>query len=288
VTDPFRLDGESALVTGGTSGIGAAIAVLFRDRGAKVVVCGRNRERGEAFAAETGIEFFPASVTTDTDVRALAAACGGLSILVNNAGPTDLLHTRSVDGPVGEMTPENFAKVIDSTLTGAYLTTHHCLPALIRSGRSAIVNISSIAAAQAMPGFDAYSAGKAGLEAMTRSLAAGYGHLGVRANAIRVGSIRVDHGDGELGERPSETVRDDVATAGQGRSRLGRGVEPDPRPDAWRRPEPPRAGAPQDVAHAALYLASSASAYVTGVVLPVDGGLQMRSLMPWQTPRPGD
>jgi NAD(P)-dependent dehydrogenase (short-subunit alcohol dehydrogenase family) len=266
VSDPFRLDGERVLVTGGTSGIGAAIAILFAERGAKVVVCGRNRARGEAFAAETGIEFFPANVTSDTDVRALAAACGDLSVLVNNAGPTDLLHTRDVDGPVGEMTPENFARVLDSTLTGVYLMTHHALPALIRSGRAAIVNISSIAASQAMPGFDAYSAGKAGIEALTRSLAAGYGHLGVRANAIRVGSIAVDHGSAER----------------------RRGVEPDPRPDAWRRPEPPKAGAPEDVAHAALFFASAASAYVTGTVLPVDGGLEMRSLMPWQTPRPGD
>ncbi len=266
MSDPFRLDGETALVTGGTSGIGAAIAVLFRDRGAEVVVCGRNVDRGKAFEAETGIRFVAADVTSEVQVSAAVAACGRLSVLVNNAGPTDLLHTRSVDGPVGEMTPENWARLIDSTLTGAYLTTHHALPLLTAAGRSAIVNISSIAATQAMPGFDAYSAGKAGLEAMTRSLAAGYGHLGVRANAVRVGSIRVDHGDGER----------------------RRGVEPDPRPDAWRRPEPPKAGAPEDVAHAALYLGSPASAYVTGVVLPVDGGLEMRSLMPWQTARPGD
>lgn len=266
MSDPFRLDSQSALVTGGTSGIGAAIAILFRDRGARVVVCGRDPERGKAFAAETGIEFVRADVTSDDDVAALVAACGGLSVLVNNAGPTDLLHTRDVDGPVGEMTPENWHRVLDATLTGMYLTTHHALPALIRAGRSSIVTISSIAAAQAMPGFDAYSAGKAGLEALTRSLAASYAHLGVRANALRVGSIRVDHGDGE--ER--------------------RGVEPDPRPDAWRRPEPPKAGSPEDVAHAALFLASPAGAYVTGVVLPVDGGLSMRSLMPWQTPRPGD
>jgi NAD(P)-dependent dehydrogenase (short-subunit alcohol dehydrogenase family) len=155
--------------------------------------------------------------------------------------------------------------VLDATLTGMYLTTHHLLPALVRSGAGAIVNVSSIAAVQAMPGFDAYSAGKAGIEALTRSLAASYAHLGVRANAVRVGSIAVDHGSGE------------------GR----RGTEPDPRPDAWRRPEPPPAGRPEDVANAVLFLASRAAGYVTGVVLPVDGGLGTRSLMPWQTPRPG-
>jgi NAD(P)-dependent dehydrogenase (short-subunit alcohol dehydrogenase family) len=252
------------VVTGGTAGIGAAIALLFRDRGARVLVCGRNAERGKAFADAAGIEFVRADVTDEADVRALAATAIDASVLVNNAGPTDLLHTREVDGPVGEMSPINWARVLESTLTGAYLTTHHLLPALIRSGHGAIVNISSIAAAQAMPGFDAYSAGKAGLEAMTRSIAHGYAHLNVRANAIRVGSIAVDHGDGER----------------------RRGVEPDPRPDAWRRAAPPPAGRAADIAHAALYLASPASSYVTGVVLPVDGGLGTRSLMPWQTPRP--
>jgi NAD(P)-dependent dehydrogenase (short-subunit alcohol dehydrogenase family) len=262
--DPFRLDGETAVVTGGTAGIGAAIAALFRDRGARVVVCGRDAARGKAFEEAHGIEFLRADVTREDDVAALAAAVDAASILVNNAGPTDLLHTRDVDGPVGEVTPPNWARVLDATLTGAYLTTHHLLPALIRSGHGAIVNISSISAAQAMPGFDAYSAGKAGLEAMTRSLAAGYAHLNVRANAIRVGSIAVDHGDGER----------------------RRGVQPDPRPDAWRRPAPPAAGRAEDIALAAVYLASPASSYVTGVVLPVDGGLGTRSLMPWQTPRP--
>jgi len=263
-TDPFRLDGEVAVVTGGTAGIGAAIATLFRERGARVVVCGRDAERGKAFSNAHGVEFVQADVTREDDLAALAVAAGPVSVLVNNAGPTDLLHTRDVDGPVGELTPANWARVLDATLTGAYLTTHHLLPALIRSGHGAIVNISSMAAAQAMPGFDAYSAGKAGLEAMTRSLAHGYAHLGVRANAIRVGAIAVDHGSGER----------------------RRGVEPDPRPDAWRRPAPPAAGRPEDVAHAALFLVSEAAAYITGVVLPVDGGLGTRSLMPWQTSRP--
>src|SRR4051794_18713666 len=106
MSDPFRLDGETAVVTGGTAGIGAAIATLFRDRGARVIVCGRDLERGKAFADAEGIEFVRADVTSDDDLAALAAVAPA-SILVNNAGPTDLLHSRDVDGPIGKVTPAN-------------------------------------------------------------------------------------------------------------------------------------------------------------------------------------
>ena len=268
MADPFRLDGQVALVTGGTRGLGRAIAELFRDRGATVVVCGRNREAGEAFSAESGIRFVRADVTDEDDVRGLVERCaadhGGLSVLVNNAGPTDLLHTREVDGPIGQIRLADWKRLVDQTLTSAFLVSHHALDLMVRGGGGSIVNISSIAAAQAMPGFDAYAAGKGGMEALTRSVACGYGHLGIRCNAIRVGTIAVDHGDA-------------------GRRRF---TSPDPRPDAWRRAEPPAPGAAADVAHAALFLSAPSGAYVTGVVLPVDGGLGARSLMPWQTPRP--
>lgn len=265
MSSAFRLDGQLALVTGGTSGLGAATAEVFRSQGAEVVVCGRNAERGKQFEADTGIRFVRADVTDEDDVRALLAACGShLSVLVNNAGPTDLLHTREVDGPVGEVSLHDWRRLLDATLTSAFLVSHHALPLLTGHSSSAVVNISSIAAAQAMPGFDAYSAAKSGLEALTRSVAVGYAHLGVRCNALRVGTIAVDHGDGDR----------------------RRGTQPDPRPDAWRRAEPPAAGAAEDVAHAALFLVSPASRYVTGAVLPVDGGLGARSLMPWQTPLP--
>ncbi|MBA4857472.1 SDR family oxidoreductase [Nocardia farcinica] len=268
MTDPFRLDGRTALVTGGTKGIGLAIARVFRQRGAEVVICGRTESSGAAVAAEHDLVFRRADVTDDADVRALVAVCeaehGGIDVLVNNAGPTDLLHTRDVDGPIGEVEPAAWHRLLDRTLTGSYLVTHHAMDALVRSGAGSVVNISSIAAAQAMPGFDVYAAGKAGLEAMTRSVAIGYAHLGVRCNAIRVGTIAVDHGDNNQQLLPTA----------------------DTAPDAWRRAEPPPAGTAEDVANAALFLAAPAGAYVTGVVLPVDGGLGARSLMPWQTPRP--
>lgn len=270
MTDAFRLDGDVALVTGGTRGIGRAIALTFRDRGAKVVVCGRDTAAGDAFAAETGIAFVRADVTDERDVQELVARCaddhGRLDVVVNNAGPTDLLHTRDTDGPIGEVSLANWHRVVDSTLTSAFLVTHYALAPMSEAGRGSVINISSIAAALAMPGFDVYSTAKGGMESLTRSVAAGYAHLGIRCNAIRVGTIAVDHGDGAAGRR--------------------RLAAPDDRPDAWRRPEPPAAGSPEDIAHAALFLASAAGTYVNGVVLPVDGGLGARSLMPWQTPRP--
>lgn len=135
--------------------------------------------------------------------------------------------------------------------------------------RGAIVNISSIAAAQAMPGFDSYAAGKAGVEALTRAIAWGYGHLGIRCNAVRVGTIAVDHERGKA--RPAAAPE-----------KIGRDFEP----ADWRQAAPPTAGEPGDVANAVRYLVSAASAYVTGVTLPVDGGMTSRSLIPWQTPRP--
>ena len=268
--DPFRLDGEVALVTGGSRGIGRAIAEVYAARGADVVICGRNEEVGRAAVEEIGgsVRFERADVTDESDVMAVVSSTierfGSLSILVNNAGPTDLLHTRETDGPLGHISLANWRKVLDRTLTSAFLPSRHALPAMMKDRHGAIINISSIAAAQAMPGFDTYSAGKGGLEALTRSIATGYGHLGIRCNAIRVGSIAVDHGDGS---RRRYAAADDT-------------------PDAWRKAVPPPEGRPEDIAHAALFLAAPASAYVTGTVLPVDGGLGSRSLMPWQTPRP--
>ncbi|WP_054370935.1 SDR family NAD(P)-dependent oxidoreductase [Rhodococcus rhodochrous] len=270
VVDPFRLDGEVAVITGGSRGIGRAIAELYAARGAEVVICGRNETVGERTAAEIGgsVRFIRADVTCEDEVQALVrsvvAEFGSLTVLVNNAGPTDLLHSRDVDGPIGHISLENWRRVLERTLTSAFLPSRYALPVMLDQRHGAIVNISSLAAAQAMPGFDTYSASKGGLEALTRSIASGYGHLGIRCNAIRVGSIAVDHGDGSKRRYAAE----------------------DDAPDAWRRAVPPPEGQPADIAHAALFLAAPASAYVTGTVLPVDGGLGARSLMPWQTPRP--
>ncbi|NKQ54283.1 SDR family oxidoreductase [Amycolatopsis sp. K13G38] len=278
MSDPFRLDGENAIVTGGSRGIGLAIARSLAGAGANVLICGRDEVQGEVATrelAEAGhkAEFVRADVTAEDDVTGLVERCvdlfGGLSVLVNNAGPTDLLHTREVDGPLGQISPANWRRLQDSALTSVYLTTRAALEKMTPARRGAVVNISSIAARLAMPGFAGYTAGKAGVEALTRAVAAEYGHLGIRCNAIRVGTIAVDHERGR--ERPAAAP-----------PKIGK----DHRPDDWRRASPPAAGDPDDVAHAVRYLVAPASAYVTGAILPVDGGLGCRSLMPWQTPRP--
>jgi NAD(P)-dependent dehydrogenase (short-subunit alcohol dehydrogenase family) len=277
--DPFRLDGEVAIVTGASKGIGFAIAQAFTRAGASVMLCGRNVERGEWAGRELteaggAARFMAADVTDEADVAALVAGCtdafGAPTVLVNNAGPTDLLHARDVDGPLGAIFLDGWERVLRSTLTSAFLMTRQVLAPMIASRQGSIVNISSVAGFLALPGFDAYAAGKAGMDAMTRSVAAGYGHLGIRCNGIRVGDIAVDHSDNRVG-REKPTLDPEVA-------RL--------RDADWQSAKPPPAGHPRDIAHAALYLASPASSYVTGVTLPVDGGLTCRSLLPWATPRP--
>jgi NAD(P)-dependent dehydrogenase (short-subunit alcohol dehydrogenase family) len=247
--------------------------------GAQVVVCGRDEERGREAEADLrahgDVRFVAADVTDEAAVAGLVDRAhelfGPVSVLVNNAGPTDLLHSRDVDGPLGAVTPAAFGALVARTVTSCYLPTRQVLPDMMAARHGVVIMISSMAAAQAMPGFDVYATGKGAVEAMTRAISASYGHLGIRAAAVRVGRIAVDHGGGlRAAADPPPAPLDAGPPDGEG----------------WRAAVPPPAGAPEDVAHAVLFLASPAGRYVTGVVLPVDGGIGVRSLLPWQTPRP--
>jgi len=241
-----------ALVTGGGSGIGAATARRLAAAGYGVCVTGRRREPLEEVAADTA----GLAVVADTgDVGAIEDAVeaavdrfGGLDVLVCNAGT-------GASGAVAEQTPERWARVIDTNLTGAFLACRAALPHLVES-RGAVVTVASLSGLRASPESAAYGSSKAGLIMLTRSIALDYGPKGVRANCVCPGWIRTPMADAEMDELAERTGGDREAAY-----ELANRMVP------LRRP-----GTPEEAAEAIAWLASPASSYVNGAVLPVDGG----------------
>lgn len=185
------LDGKIALVTGGGSGIGKAIARAFADAGARVTLAGRRREVLEAAAAEIGAaaEAAPCDVTDDAQVDALFAGVaerrGRLDLLVNNAG-------MSAPGPTHEMDPDDWRKVIDVNLTGAFLCARAALRLMIPAKSGRILNIGSISAQMSRPHAAPYTASKFGLEGLTRSLALDAREHGIAVGILHPGNVATD------------------------------------------------------------------------------------------------
>ena len=243
----FRLDGKTALVTGASGGIGAAIARTLHAQGANVVLSGTRREALESLAAELGARSFvcPAdlrdSAAADALVAEAEAAGGPLWALVNNAGLTrDMLALRMKD--------EDWQTVLDVDLTAPFRLARAALKGMLRRRAGRIIGIGSIVGATGNPGQANYAAAKAGLVGMTKALAQEVGSRGVTVNMVAPGFI----------ETPMTHVLTDVQKAKLSESiPLG------------------RLGQPSDIASAVLYLASEEAAWVTGATLHINGGMAM-------------
>lgn len=241
-----RFDGYAVMITGAGRGVGAEIARCFAAEGAGVLIAERDQDRAEGIALEIAERggtamSYPCDVTERRSVRdavSYAVTCfGRLDVLVNNAA-----HSSSA--AFAEQTEEQWERDLDTTLLGAFRCAQETMPHLIASDRGAIVNIGSINA-ERYCGSYAYSAAKAGLASFTRSLAVTHARKGVRANLIAPGTIRTPHWE-------SLDIDLDAVAASYPIGRLGR---------------------PADVAAACLFLASADASWITGVTLPVDGGL---------------
>ena len=264
---PHRLDGRVAVVVGAgqtpgeTIGNGRATAITFARAGARVVIVDRGRDRAEstaeAIAAETEAEtlIVVADVSADagptTIVEAACDAFGGIDILHNNVG------IGTGDAPPHHLTDDAYDRIMDVNLRAMWRTCRAAVPVLRRSEHAAIVNVSSVAAIASAPALTAYKISKAGVNALTQNLAMSNARHGVRVNAIMPGLVDTPMGvDGGAAARGID--RADYAATRAGRVPLGR------QGTAW------------DVANAALFLASDEASWITGVVLPVDGGQSCR------------
>ncbi len=243
----FDLTGKTALVTGASGGIGAAIARALLGAGAEVGLSGTRTEPLEALAAELGARahVLPCDLSDGAAVDALVGraseAMGGVSILVNNAGLTrDNLFMR--------MSQEEWDQVIAVNLTATFRLSRAALRGMMKARWGRIVNISSVVGVTGNPGQGNYAASKAGMIGMTKSLAAEVASRNVTANCIAPGFIRTAMTDALKEEQKAKINA--VIPAG-------------------------RMGEAEEIAAAALYLASEEAAYVTGQTLHVNGGMAM-------------
>jgi NAD(P)-dependent dehydrogenase (short-subunit alcohol dehydrogenase family) len=244
---PFSLAGQTALITGGGTGLGLGMARCLVGAGAQVVLVGRRRAELDAAVAGLGA----AAHALAGDVTQLAAAphlvdeaerlAGPVTVLINNAG----IHLKK---PAAETSDAEFAAVLQTHVFGAFALTREAGKRMLARRSGSVIFVASMAAFIGMPSIVAYSAAKTAYLGMVRSLSTEWGPSGVRVNAIAPGWIASPMLDQALAGDPPRKAKI------LGRIPLG------------------GFGRPEDIGQAAVYLSSPAAAYVTGVILPIDGG----------------
>ena len=247
-----RLKGKVAIVTGSTSGIGIGIAKLYALEGAKVVICGRRQEKGQAvvdeIAKEGGEAWYHFMDITDTSsieklIADTAEKYGKIDVLVNNAANVGLK-----DGRVDELTLEMWDGVFQSDLRGTFYTTKCVLPYMQKNETGgSIINIGSMASCGVDLVSTAYACAKAGVDMLTQSTALQYGKSNIRCNCVRPGLIVTPQNEAHVPQALKVVFLSNIMVN--------------------------RYGCPEDIGHMCVYLASDESSYVSGQIINVDGGL---------------
>jgi len=247
VSTPLRSPGQVAIVTGGGSGLGFAIAQKFVEHNITTIIAGRDKNKLEAAKEQLGDLCFamPCDVSDLKSIPVFVADVltrfGRIDILVNNAGI-------NLKKEFTEVTDEEFQNIITTNVTAVFAMSREVVKYMLKKKSGCIINISSMAAQYGLPKVIAYSASKTAIDGMTRAMAVELSPNGIRVNAIAPGFIYSAMTEKALNSDPERKAKV------FGRTPMG------------------IMGQPEDIGNAALYLASDAAKYVTGVVLPVDGG----------------